>query len=85
MPLILTKKIPAQIKTVSFLWCKREWLLFSEYLDSRRSMNMPITTECQWCKRPFATYDTLAIACPVKGKNMLLCEDCGDDLISSES
>lgn len=81
----LTKIIPKHTKTVKFLWCHKNWLQMSDnYRKIRAEMKNPMD-HCYWCKHEFLNGDWMALACPEKGSNKVLCEICADTLLTSNT
>ena len=79
----LSKRIPARMKTVGFRWCKRDYMKMSDgYRAARAGLRRPMDT-CYWCGHPFADGEMMAVACPDKGANKVLCQGCADELLSS--
>jgi len=73
----LSRCIPARTKTINFIWCKRDFTRMDESFKRIR----PNKTQCQWCTYVFEDGDLLGLAAPVKGKNIILCQVCVNDLI----
>ena len=80
----LSKRIPARTKTIKFLWCNREVMLYGKYRKSRERMKLRIDKSCEWCNYKFNDDDMLALACPETGTNMILCQKCAEELMASE-
>jgi hypothetical protein len=74
----LSKKIPAKIKTVKFLWCKKDFMLMSQkYRDIRSKLKNPMDT-CFWCGYKFIDGDMMALAATVTQGNKTLCQSCAE-------
>ncbi len=81
----LSKKIPARTKTIKINWCTKDWVVMSQkYRDIRNKYhNKKFGFYCDWCRHEFENGESMSIAQPVKGKNMILCSRCADDVLSS--
>ena len=82
-PLVLDRLVPAHIKRQEFLWCKLDFMPMSqEYRNIREKTKRPMDT-CWWCKHKFVDGEMMALACPTKGVNRVLCQTCADQLLES--
>lgn len=73
----LARVIPTRIKSVKFLWCKRDFQRMGPEWRKTRARLKPMNS-CFWCKREFEDGEMMALACPEKGMNRLLCHACVD-------
>lgn len=78
----LSRVIPAHRRTVTFNWCKRDFMVFGEFKAARLKMRMDIVgfSECYWCHKPFEEADMMALAQHPKGANKVLCQECAGSL-----
>lgn len=74
----LTKIIPERKKTIIFKWCKKDFTT----IDKRFRRLQPKLTSCFWCNHEFENGETIALACPEKGKNKILCQKCAEELLN---
>jgi len=85
MTMKLSKRIPARTETVEFNWCKKDFTTFDEsYRRVRGKFKRP-GFHCRWCRRAFVDGEKLALAQPKKSLNWILCNDCADIIIKSET
>jgi len=79
----LSRQLPARKKTIKFLWCKKEFQEMSQKFREIRSKHKNPLDKCRWCNHKFVDGEMMALACPEKGKNKMLCQACADELLSS--
>jgi len=80
MTLTISRQIPTHTKTFTALWCKKNWVSMSQrYRAIRGRLSNPMDT-CYWCRYKFADGDMMALACPSKGSNKVLCQQCAEQL-----
>lgn len=79
---MLTRVIPAYRRTVTFTWCKREFMVFGAFKVARDGMKLKVIKACWWCRKPFESADMMALAGMVSGGNKLLCQTCAAELQS---
>ncbi len=85
MAITLRRLIPAHNKTITALWCKKEFMRMSQtYRDVRSRSRNPMDS-CYWCKHKFDDGEMMALACFNTRGNKTLCQHCADVLLASES
>jgi len=76
----LIKTIPARVKTVNFLWCKKDCMKMNQgFRDARKKMKRKMTS-CWWCNHKFVDGEMMALACAEGSGNKMLCQKCADKL-----
>lgn len=76
----LSRNVPAHRHVEKFVWCKKDFLVMGEdYRKARARMSTPMDT-CYWCKHKFEDGEMMALACPEKGRNKILCQTCASEL-----
>lgn len=73
----LSRVVPEHTRTERFRWVKQDFMLFGVFKAARAKKGLKEYTACYWCRAPFADDHMIALACPEKGTNRLLCQDCG--------
>ena len=81
MTLKLSRVVPAYVKTVEFIWCKKDWLEMSQQFRAIRKKSMNPMDTCFWCHHKFADGEMMALASPKKGRNKPLCQTCATVLL----
>lgn len=77
----LSWMVPAHRFTVTFNWCKRDFMPMSpKYREIRAKQSKPMDT-CFWCKHAFEDGEMMALAQPDKGGNKVLCQSCAEILL----
>jgi len=77
----LSRKVPARTKTISFIWCKKDFMVMNQkYRDCRSRMRDPMD-KCFWCAHEFKDGEMMGLAQPEKGKNKMLCQACATTII----
>ncbi len=83
--LSLTKTIVSRKVTVTFAWCKKDFLIMSQsYRNLRAKCRNPMCS-CYWCKHNFTDGEMMALAHVVGKGNKTLCQQCVSDLSISET
>ena len=76
----LTKIVPSRRKTVEFTFCKKDFMEMGDgWRDARKGLKKKLEN-CYWCNHKFKDGEMMAIACPKKATNKLLCQKCADEL-----
>lgn len=81
--LSLSKEVPRHVRVDRFRWCVREFSRMSQEWRAIRSKHPKAMDRCFWCRTRFADGDMMALAQPVKGANVVLCQKCADELLAS--
>ena len=87
MALTLSKRIPAHTKTITALWCKKDFMLMSErYREIRSKCRSPMDA-CYWCGHKFINGEMMALASfeEIKVGNKTLCQNCAGELMLTVS
>jgi hypothetical protein len=79
----LSKIIPKRRKTVKFLWCQKDWMDWAKLNFYRDKQRLSTYEKCQWCNYKFESGDSVSLAAPDRGKNMVICKWCADEMLSS--
>ena len=80
----LSKVIPARRETVVFDWCKKEFLVMGpDFRNARRDRPRKFD-KCSWCNHKFNDGEMMALACPEKSTNKMLCQSCATELLASD-
>lgn len=79
----LSRVVPKHTRTERFHWVRLEFMKFATYREARVRMGMSVQSKCYWCQTTFDYDAMLALAAPEKGRNKLLCPDCGKSLQDS--
>jgi hypothetical protein len=78
----LSRNVPAHKRTEKFTWCKKDFLVIDQrYRDIRAKMRKPMDS-CYWCGHKFIDGEMMALACPIRGTNKVLCQPCAEELHS---
>jgi len=82
----LSKTIPSRVKTVEFLWCRKDWMqMDQEYRDARKELKLSKEDSCYWCNHEFKDAEMISLAYQ-KEKNVVkvLCQKCANELTQPE-
>lgn len=85
MAMKLTKRVPSRTKTLSALWCRKDFREMCDQFRAIRSDSRNPMDRCYWCKHPFENGEMMALACFEKLGNRTLCQSCADELLASEA
>ena len=81
--LILSRTVPEHIYVEHYRWCKQMFFaMSSKFRECRRAVNRPCDT-CHWCGHTFADGEMMALADKVGAGNVVLCQACASELLSS--
>ena len=85
MNLTISKRVSAHTKTLTAMWCKKDFLPYDEKFRRVRGHSRNPMNKCFWCKRGFEDGEQMALACFTSGAkgNKVLCGKCADKLIAS--
>lgn len=82
-PLRLSKRVPARMRTLTALWCRRDFMAMSqEFRRIRAKSKRPMDT-CYWCGHAFLDGEMMGLACFKEKGNRTLCQSCADELLAS--
>jgi hypothetical protein len=81
----LSKLVPARTKTVTALWCRKDFLAMSQKVRDIRSGFRDKMRKCFWCNHKFADGEMMALASFEHFGNKVLCQLCADELLLSDS
>lgn len=82
----LSRRVPSQVKTVHFIWCKRDFMEMSDRYREIRSKAGRKLDSCHWCKHKFKNGEMMALAQIEESKaNKLFCQSCIDEADGGES
>ena len=84
MPLTLTKRVPARMKTVVALWCRKDFMEMSQRFREIRAKSRNPLDSCFWCQHKFNDGEMMALACFEEKGNKVLCQECAAELLASE-
>lgn len=70
-----------RIQSKDFTGCERGWMKYKRYKTARKKNHLYIAHACEWCGTMFNDDDDLAIGIAEKGRNLILCDSCGEALI----
>ena len=75
----LSKRIPGTTKTITFRWCKREYLQMSPNYRKIRSRCRNRMDACYWCGHKFKDGEMMALAAlETPAANQVFCHVCID-------
>lgn len=80
----LSKRVLAHTKTVAFRWCKLEWMEMSKQFRNIRAGARKKLNTCFWCRHKFTDGEMMALAAREQAGNVVLCRQCGEELLASE-
>lgn len=74
----LSKTVPAHKVTMTFVWIKKDFMLYGAFRKSRERMGMRLKPwhKCIFCRKPFEDDDMMALGCIKKTGNRALCQTC---------
>jgi len=79
----LSKRIEARTKTVRFKWVHRNFLPMGDAFRKVRAKSRNPMDKCKWCGHVFADGEMVALAQPMTGTNMVLCQSCAAEALHS--
>ncbi len=82
----LSKTIPSRVKTVEFLWCRKNWAEMNQgYRDARKNLKLNKQDHCYWCNHAFKDAEMIDLACPKEESFVkVLCQKCANKLTQPE-
>jgi len=79
----ITVEIPAHTKTLTAIWCNRDFTVMSQsYRKIRAKTGNPMDA-CYVCSRDIADGEVVGLACFNQVGNKVLCQTCADELLAS--